>query len=76
MAFPSTNRLFTGDVQNSNQIWKQSLNARQNNIQQQIRNVQQQVMHSPIISKREVTGRRLDKERVYNPITWCASFSI
>ena len=54
MAFPSTNRLFTGDVQNSNQIWKQSLNARQNNIQQQIRNVQQQVMHSPIISKREI----------------------
>ena len=69
MAFPSTNRLLVGDVQNSNQIWKQSLNARQNNIQQQIRNVQQQVMHSPIISKREVTGRRLDKERVYNPIT-------
>ena len=69
MAFPSTNRLLVGDVQNSNQIWKQSLNARQNNIQQQIRNVQQQVIHSPIISKREVTGRRLDKERVYNPIT-------
>jgi hypothetical protein len=69
MAYPSTSRLIVGDVQTNNEIWKQSLNTRQNDIQKQVHDVRQQVMHSPIISKREVTGRRLDKERIYNPIT-------
>ena len=69
MAFPSTSRVLVGDVQNNNQIWKRSLQARQEFVEQQIENVKEHVRHSPIVPKREVTGRRLDKERVYNPIT-------
>ena len=69
MAFLSTSRVLVGDVQNNNQIWKRSLQARQEFVEQQIENVKEHVRHSPIVPKREVTGRRLDKERVYNPIT-------
>ena len=58
-----------GNIQAGEIGLEKDLNDRSERIERDRQCHTNAVKHSPIISRREVCGRRLDKERVYNPIT-------
>ena len=69
MSMVRSTAMLVGDVNAGASTWREQLNKRSSDIERHAQEHLDAVVHSPIVSKREICGRRLDRERIYNPIT-------